>query len=418
VTRTVEAPENGMAFVAIVIFTFILLLSPQSWFPVLGKMRIAFLAAGLAAAVLLWDRWTRREKLLELTPEVILALALLGWASLTLPLSYWPGGSLGLLTNMYIKSLAAFWLLANIVTTTRRLRFLTTILGLCTAPLALSAFRHFAGGAYLDAGHPGVRRIMGYQAGLTSNPNDLALMLNLILPLIIANFLTARRPGMRVFWLVLIAFDVVGVVLTFSRGGFLGLATIGVVYFVKLVRRPEDRAWAFAVLAVAILSLPLLPATYMNRLATITNIESDVTGSAQERWRDQMAALRFVMDHPVTGAGIGMDILALNQMRGEQWKSVHNVYFQYAVDLGIPGVTLFLLLQWRVFRAVRTAQRDSAEQPALRDAHYLAGGLQVSLIVFAIAALFHPVAYHFYFYYIAALALAARTAITALVSHA
>ena len=46
----------------------------------------------------------------------------------------------------------------------------------------------------------------------------------------------------------------------------------------------------------------------------------------------------------------------------------------------------------------------------MRDLFLLAEGIQVSLFAFAIAALFHPVAYHFYFYYIAGLALAARAA--------
>jgi len=45
-----------------------------------------------------------------------------------------------------------------------------------------------------------------------------------------------------------------------------------------------------------------------------------------------------------------------------------------------------------------------------RDLFLLAEGIQVSLAVFAVAALFHPVAYHFYFYYMAGLALAARAA--------
>jgi hypothetical protein len=34
--------------------------------------------------------------------------------------------------------------------------------------------------------------------------------------------------------------------------------------------------------------------------------------------------------------------------------------------------------------------------------------IQVSLVAFAVAALFHPSAYHFYFYYVAGLAVAAR----------
>ena len=45
---------------------------------------------------------------------------------------------------------------------------------------------------------------------------------------------------------------------------------------------------------------------------------------------------------------------------------------------------------------------------ALRDAGIVAGGVQAALIAFAVAAFFHPVAYQFYFFCIAGLALAVQ----------
>ena len=45
-----------------------------------------------------------------------------------------------------------------------------------------------------------------------------------------------------------------------------------------------------------------------------------------------------------------------------------------------------------------------------REMFLLAEGIPVSLIAFAVAAFFHPVAYHHYFYYVAGLALAAKAA--------
>src|SRR5687767_9488236 len=76
-------PEGSLAFVAVVVFTVILLLSPQNWIPALAPFRIAFLSAGAAALFLLWGRWKRKEPLLRLTWEVAVALALPIWAFLT-----------------------------------------------------------------------------------------------------------------------------------------------------------------------------------------------------------------------------------------------------------------------------------------------------------------------------------------------
>ncbi len=160
---------------------------------------------------------------------------------------------------------------------------------------------------------------------------------------------------------------------------------------------------------LALILAPLLPRGYLDRLSTIADIQSDPTGSAQERWSDTRAALRFVAAHPLLGAGVGMNVLALNEARGASWKNVHNVYLEYAVDLGLPGVVLCVALFALCLRATVEAMRRAAAMPA-PDLFLLAEGLQISLVVFAVAALFHPVAYHFYFYYVAGLAIAARAA--------
>ena len=104
-----------------------------------------------------------------------------------------------------------------------------------------------------------------------------------------------------------------------------------------------------------------------------------------------------------------MDSLALNQVRGMWWNQIHNVYLQYAVDLGLPGAILFLTLLYLVFKAANSSTRQLAHKQEFRDLFLFAEALQVSLIVFAVSGFFYPVAYHFYFYYIAGLTLAMRS---------
>jgi O-antigen ligase len=83
---------------------------------------------------------------------------------------------------------------------------------------------------------------------------------------------------------------------------------------------------------------------------------------------------------------------------------VHNTYLEYAVDLGLPGLTLFVLLLRGCWKSARATRRSAA--PELGQ---LAEGIEISLVGFAVAAFFHPAAYEFYFFYIAGLAVAART---------
>lgn len=393
--------DTRLPFRALMVFTFILIIAPQTVFPVLASLRLALLAAAVAVLSYLFNRFVRHRPFVDFSREIRLAACLLAWAVVTMPLSYWPGGSLTLLLNVYAKTLVIFWLLSHVVNTLPRLRFAAWSLSLMALPLAVSAVTNFAEGNFL-AGD----RIMGYDAPLTGNPNDLALTLNLILPLSIGLFLgNPDRTWMRGLLLVSIGLSVIGVIATYSRGGFLTLALIGILYVHALLRQPRERHWALLALFLAFAALPFLPGDYVARLGTITNMEADATGSAQERWGDIQAALEYMLFHPVVGAGLGMDILALNEVRGPAWKEVHNVYLQYGVDLGIPGLVLFVML---LRGALRCARRAQAVQPgAPGELFYLAEGIRVSLIAFAVAGFFHPVAYHFYFYYFAGLAVAA-----------
>ena len=399
---------SSAAFWALVAFTVILLLSPQAWVPALKVVRIAFLAAGMAMAAHVVERTIRRQPITPMSPEIGIVLALVAWAVLTLPLSIWPGGSVRVLTDNYLKAVAFFWLLGTIVTSTERLRRMAWTLVLCAIPLALTGVVNYLSGDVLSTGVRGFYRIEGYVggSGLTGNPNDLALMLNLIVP-IAAVLVFISRGIARMVALGALLLAIAAIVLTFSRAGFMTLAASFLMVLAVLTRRKAAGA-AFGLLLLAICVPPLLPQGYMDRISTITNIEADKTGSAQGRWRDIQAAVDVVGKNPVIGVGIGQDILAMNAERGDDWTQVHNAYLQYAVDLGIPGLVLFAWLHLLCYRTARAVEKRAGRDPARRQLTLLAAGVQTSLVAFFVAAMFHPIAYQFYFFSIGGLAVALR----------
>ena len=89
---------------------------------------------------------------------------------------------------------------------------------------------------------------------------------------------------------------------------------------------------------------------------------------------------------------------------------MHNAYLEYAVDLGLPGIALFLWLLIASFRSARAVERHALREPAFRDLGIVAAGVQIALVAFAVAAFFHPIAYQFYFFCVAGLAVALTNA--------
>jgi probable O-glycosylation ligase (exosortase A-associated) len=389
-----------------VAFTAILLLAPQEWFPALKLFRIALVAATVSVVAYMLDSAVQRRPVSTFSPEMGICMALVIWSILTLPLSYWPGGSVAELTDRFLKAVAFFWLIGTLVITKKRLVIFTWTLVLCSIPLAATGVQNFLAGEFVTSRRAVVQRIAGYAgSGIASNPNDLALMLNLLIPIIGALMIAARGVLLKAVAAVALALSVATVVITFSRAGFIALITIVVLSTVALVRRRLPGAAVAIVLAMLVVP-PMLPPGYLDRVNTITDIEKDSTGSAQGRWEDFGAALEVVVQNPVTGVGLGQDILALNEERGATWRSVHNVYLQYAVDLGIPGALLFVWLLIASFRGARLVRVRAAHEPQLRDLVVLAGGVQIALAAFAVESFFHPVAYQFYFFCIGGLAVA------------
>lgn len=401
-----ESRSSRLAFWALMAFTCLLLLSPQSFIPALGALHLPLLAAVAAGGTYVASCLGRGVSPFRLRPEVKLAAVLAAWAIFTVPVSLWPGGSVNFFFGIFAKALIVFWLLTGVVDTLPKLRTAAWVLSLLAAPLALAAIRNYlAGGGQVQAATHGLDRISGYNGSLTANPNDLALMLNLILPMSIALFLSTRRLGAQVVLAGLIALDAAAIVASFSRAGFLVLGLTGVIYLVVLFRR-RRQGLAALVIAGALAGVALLPGAYLDRLSTITDIKADQTNSAQTRARDYLTAAKYVASHPLMGAGIGMDILALNDARGATWTKVHDVYLEYAVDLGLPGLILFLLLLRKIMRNLKQARRAAAGDPGGEELGCLLEGLSVSLVGFMLAALFYPDAYQFYFYYMAGLAIA------------
>ena len=396
---TSEATASPVAYTAFIAFTYVLLLAPQNLFPFLGRLRIALLIGAVAIVAHVRDRWARGLPLAKPGRETWLAGALLVWTLVGWPFSLWPGGTLALVLDLYLKALIVFWLISNLVDTHPRLRRMAWTLTLLTVTLALVGISNYLSGVFGPAQD---RRILGYDAGLTRNPNDLALMLNLVIPIAVSLWLSARRPMLRVMLGLALLVQVTAVILTFSRAGFLTLATTLGLYALRLLRRPS-KGLVFAAVVLALFALPFLPAGYVERLLTLRAIDADATGSAQARWEGTLAAIENMAAYPVLGAGLGMDILALNETVGPTWRAVHNTYLEYGVDLGVPGLLLFLALLWTCWRSARAAR--GVEEV---EVSHLAEGIEISLLGFAVAAFFHPAAYHFYFYYIAGLAVAAR----------
>jgi O-antigen ligase len=342
-------------------FTAVLFLRPQDQFPPLAVLHLAEMFAIVGLVGMILARTGRGLPPMPFTPEIG-GLAAFGAAMLVgIPFSFWPGGSFNTFFDIYIKVFVIVVLMIDRLDRTERIDRFTTLIVLCSAFVATRSLFDYMRGIHLVEGG----RLAGAVGGILGNPNDLALNMVVFLPFALA---AAFKPGpapRRLVAALCTAVMMTTIVLTKSRGGFLGLAAMLVMLVISSVRvRPAiGVAAVVAVLAAA----PLAPASFWERMVSIFDEERDTTGSRQARLDLLKEGVRVFAAHPVLGVGVGQFINFDPTGRKGAWNVTHNVTLQVAAEMGIVGLIPFTYLIVRAASAVRAARR--ALVPLARRGH-------------------------------------------------
>lgn len=269
------------------------------------------------------------------------------------------------------------------------------LLGFCLASVSLSA------GVVLN--------YHGGRADINDNfdPNDIAYVLDTTLPLVLA-----LRPerSKKAWWLLggLAVVIVVAVLLTGSRGGLLGLCTVGLLVLVfPLSSGRDNRPKSFslkrtmisaAVLVAAVaLAWGTLPATTRQRAASLLQLQNDYNASSTLNssrtviWRRD---IKLALDRPI-GFGLGT-AEAVDGLHGGQYRTAHNSLVEAFVELGALGLAFYLysyFSAWAGLKRVATAGTSSSASDRQKRMALYARGLSISLAANMTAGFFLSQAY-------------------------
>jgi O-antigen ligase len=418
-----------------VAFTALLFFRPQDQIRPLALLHMSEMTAIAGLGAMAARRMSTGQTIVKVTPEVIGVVALGGIIVMTIPFSIWPGGSLKVFSDLYVKIILIFALMVTTLTTPKRLKQLTWLMVLASGYLAARGVLDYARGVNLTEGD----RLKGAVGGIFENPNDLALNLVTFLAPTVFIIILERRPLRRLVASGVAVLMLAAIVATKSRGGFLGLsAMLLVVAYYTIKVKPQ---WIFAGILAVVVSVPMLPQRFWDRMDSITNAENDATGSREARLRLMQQALQVFAQNPLTGIGAGQFENYNGPGAIERNRATHNVWLQVAAELGIFGFAIFAYLVFRAFRAaaislralqpprrrparaaIKTAARPpsrgaprapAADAPPLTDEERFildlnGKGMTAAMVGWFVCAFFASVAFNWTFYYVLALAVAGR----------
>jgi len=136
-------------------------------------------------------------------------------------------------------------------------------------------------------------------------------------------------------------------------------------------------------------ALPLMPSHWFTRMASIAQIDTDISMRGRiEAWT---FAFRLALDHPIVGGGFRVfldeDLFRSYVPQALTNRNFHSIYFEVLAENGFVGLCLFLglgastmLTTWRIDRMTRGRQQ-------LAWANSLARMIQVAVIGYAVGGI-------------------------------
>lgn len=323
------------------------------------------------------------------SPEMVCISGILLFALVSVPFSVWPTKSVDVLINYYLKNLIYFYIIAHILVTANQINktvftLIVTVTLLSVIPLLYRT---------------GIARIT---ASSFYDPNDFAFLFVCVLPFVIFNFF--KEKGIRkIFLLVSGGLMMAVIILTRSRGGFVGLLVVGGFILLKTLKKNKLLAGFILLGSIAVFSI-VTPAGYWERMETIVEPGDDYNiyspAGRIEVWKK---GIKLMTENPLTGVGIGNFTTAEGLSHkdvGGKWSTAHNSFIQIGGELGVGGLILFILLFYYLFKSLRRIISIDPKIKTLKDS------LEVSLIGYITGGFFLSQAYSMVLYLIAGMIIA------------
>ncbi len=302
---------------------------------------------GITGVTTLFDRFSASTKsygkmYFNWNKTYSIVAALLIWILLTTFKSADLASNQSLFFASIFRSIMIFFLILYFVRTHRD--YLNLIRGVTIALFTLTGF---AVTQNISSHHTASRL---QSAGLFADPNDLASILIMTLPLAMRLLKPFGRFGVTILWAY-------AILRSSSRGALLGLGTLAISYTLMRFSGFRQR---FSVLGLALALLGLFSKN-MHR-----DVE-DLDQSASSRANYWRAGINMTLHQPFLGVGFGNYPIEFERYAPEilyEWgeRTAHSTWILILAETGIVGAGLFILI---TFAALKRAWAARFHRPEL-----------------------------------------------------
>ncbi|QIB26939.1 O-antigen ligase family protein [Caloranaerobacter azorensis] len=261
--------------------------------------------------------------------------------------SYNPQGSFRDLV-IHFSSLGLLIVMVNNIENKKQLNSILTLFVFTAVLVAIYGLYQYKVGIKLDRAWVDVSINPDINTRVFSvfgNPNILAEYLIMSIPISIALFWFTKKLFKKLIFLVSSLILIGTLILTFSRGGWLGFA-FGVLIFVILI----EKRLLLSLIPAGVLAIFIMPSTVIHRIATIGNLSDSSNAYRIKVWT---ITLDIIRDNLITGVGFGYIPFRetfLKYIRTMNVYHAHNMYLETLAEMGIGGFILFILFIFIIYK--------------------------------------------------------------------
>lgn len=171
------------------------------------------------------------------------------------------------------------------------------------------------------------------------NPNTLAEYLVMFSPIAVALFWHTKSLKKKVVYGLAVCLMLACLVLTMSRGGWVGIAMAALVFCILV-----DKRLLLLSIPLAIGALLFLPDTIINRLLSIGNTADSSNSYRFQIWN---VTKEVIKDYPVAGVGFGhlpYKEVFETYIRTMPIFHAHNSFIQTIAEIGFAGFLVFITM--------------------------------------------------------------------------
>ncbi len=339
------------ALFGLLIFTPLARGAVQGWAViVIDMVTLMGLTALLIQKSLDWDwKWIRTP--LDKPIYLLLMLAILSTIfSMLKTTSIW--ASIQLLNYIVI-----FYLVIHTIRTRSQLRQLVyVIIGVAVFLSVFGLFKKFGINPFPWWDYGDLKYSPDWLSATYGNHNHMAGYLEMVIPIALALLLTGLRGGTLFLFIYLSLLMLTALVLTLSRGGWIGcLAGLSFMVIALLTSPRFERKRLLGAIAggAFVLALVVLASTpVVERIRTL--MEKDQTanlGSRQIAWE---GVLKVIPDRPFLGTGPGTFATVFTQYQpaglNVYFNMAHNDYLHFVSEVGLPLIAIIIWMIIALYR--------------------------------------------------------------------